>query len=128
MLGDIILGLPILCLLGGILYCGAHLWQVYRNEIYSWANSFLKKIGLWKTGMGRLIRLKQYSCYYILSTILSLFISVAISWATEAGVIEQFISFVKSLSIEVNKFLTTVGFAVFTVVVSLLMYDIDFLK
>ena len=129
MIIDIIWLFPILCLLGSILYCSIRLWRMYKEEIDSYAHRILAKFGLWKTGMGRWVRLWQYSLCYILSAILSVLISVAIPLVTKTEVIEQITAFVERLgTVELSKFLATVGFATITVVESLLMYGCDFSK
>lgn len=121
--------LPIVCLSGSILCCSIRLWLMYKEKVYIRAHQILKKIGLWKTGVGRWIRLRRYGRYYIFSAILSVFISVAISLVTEAGVIEQITTFVERLSVvELSKFLATAGFATITALESVLMYGCDFSK
>lgn len=121
--------LPIVCLSGSILFCSIRLWLMYKEKVYIRAHRVLKKIGLWKTGVGRWIRLGRYGLYYISSAILSVIISVTIPLVTGAEIIEQVTAFVERLStVELSKFLATVVFAMITVLESLLMYGCNFSK
>lgn len=129
MIRDIIWLLPILCLLVSIAYCSLRLWVMSKEEIHIYVHRAFNKIGLWKTGMGRWIRLGKYGFYYILSSVLSVVISIIISRIAEPGVIEHISEFVERLSsVELNKLLATFGFAIITIFESLLMYGRDFSK
>lgn len=127
MIKDIIWLLPIVCLLGSILYYSARLWWMCKKEIYTFAQRMLAKFGFWKIGVGRLNRLQKYGCWYIVSAILSILIFCVASFMTKAKVIEEITTFAERLGIiEFGKFSATFGFAVITVVESLLMHGCDF--
>lgn len=130
MLGAVLLlGLPVLFLLGSILYCGVLLWKMYREAVQFQIQRIIKKMGFWKTGMGRWIRLRNYSIIYVISAIISIIISIIVPLLTNKEIIEEISVFVNRLSIiEIRKFLATAGFAVFTICESLLMYERDFSK
>lgn len=129
MIKDIIWLLPILCLSGSILYCSIRLWLMYKEEIYICAHRMLAKSGFWKTGMGRLDKLRKYSCWYMLSTILSVVIFCVVSFMTKAKADEEVTAFAGRPGIvEFDKILATLGFVAITVVESLLMCGCDFSK
>ena len=121
--------LPILWLSGSILYCSIRLWLMYKEEIHIQVHRTLEKIGLWKMGMGRWVRLGRYIFYYVISAAASVPIFIAISAVTGVKAVEQIATFVERLgTAEFGKLLTTVGFAMVTVIESLLMYGRDFSK
>lgn len=123
MLGDFILGLPILCLLVSILYCGVCLWKAYQESIHLRAHRIIESIGFWKTGMGRWRSLALSSCLYFVSTILSIVVSV-LSYFN----LLKFENFVFTWTRDLKEYITTILFAGITMILSLAMYGIDFSK
>ena len=123
---NIIWLLPILCLSASILYCSVRLVLMYKEELYIQIHQILKKLSLWKTDMGRRLRLKRYSCYYVCSVIASIVISIAVSATAEKKAFEEIRAFVERLSIvEVSKLFCTVAFAWCISIGSVLMSEFN---
>lgn len=121
MLGDFILGLPVLCLLGSILYCGIHLWKAYQKPIHLWAHQMIERAGFWKTGMGRWRSLATSACLYSVSAVLSAILPVLIPLLRRED-------FAFTWTRDTKEFVSSLLFALITVVISLSMYGVDLSK
>lgn len=120
MIGNFILSLPILCLLGSTALCVACMWKVYWKEVHIQVHRVMKKVGLWKTGKGRWRWLAIESILYLILGAISVLISILS--IMDSG--EKFFA----ETVPLAEIIGTLMFSASTMIISLLIYGIDFSK
>lgn len=118
MISNIVLSLPILCLLGSTVFCAVCLWKVYWKDIHIQVHRMIEETGLWKMGKGRWRWLARETILYIASGVISILIPVlSLAISGEETLIE---------TVALTEIVGTFIFATATMLISLVIYGIDF--